>query len=532
MISQIQTQEFMEYFTGSLTNYGEHIYSVETAPGQKSEGKSFTKKHQMLTIKQYEDHLNGVKGLGIIPINENNKCKFVTIDIDIYDFDLSCYLSAIEDNSFPIVPIQSKSGGLHLYIFFKEFVPAKKAIHVARTFSFILSVTALVKHRENRTVEIFPKQAKLAKGEVGSWINLPYYNDGALGTKVIKNGVGVDISEALAYIRVNKISLEEADELFNSLHFNDAPPCLQLINILNPLGTSSGRNNFLFSFGVYLKKKDEDFFEQNLKELNASLRYPISGIELERTIIASLKKKDYLYRCTESPCVDYCFKKVCKKREYGIGKEEGYFSNLEYGKLYQFKMAQPYYEWEVKIQGSEMFKRLRFKSEDEIIKQDTFLKLCMRELYELPVKVKAQEWFKNVNEALKTIQVHEIHEDDDTSPIVILKTLLIEFLVGRAKAETKNQIYARRAYFDADLNEYQFRVKDAIDFIYSQKQFRYFTPSEFHGVLRNLGNVKKTIRTEDGRQLRVATLPRFRVENNDFQGELLPIFTAQPEEDF
>ena len=230
--------------------------------------------------------------------------------------------------------------------------------------------------------------------------------------------------------------------------------------------------------------------------------------------------------------MDFCFKKVCKKREYGIGKEEGYFSNLEYGLLYQFKMASPYYEWEVKIQGEEKFKKLRFKSEDEIIKQDTFLKLCMRELYELPTKVKSQEWYKNVNAALKTIKIIEVHEDDDTSPVVMLKTLLREFLIGRVKAETKLQIFARRAYYDKDLKEFQFRVKDAIDFIYSQKQFRFFTPGEFHGVLRSLGNVKKHIRAEDGRQIRVASLPRDAVENDDFKGDLAPTFTAQPVEDF
>ena len=265
MINPIQIQEFMEYFAGSTTNYGEHIYSVETAPGKKSEGQSYTKKNQMLTIKNYEEHLIGKKGLGIIPINENNKCKFVAIDIDIYDFDLKLYLAAIDDNRFPIVPIKSKSGGLHLYIFFKEFVPAAKAIHVARTFAFILSIQALVKQRENRTVEIFPKQNKLSKGEVGSWINLPYYNAGELGTKIIKQGQALELNEALAHIRQSKISLEEADELFKALAFNDAPPCLQLINILNPLEASGGRNNFLFSFAVYLKRKTKISLNKTLK---------------------------------------------------------------------------------------------------------------------------------------------------------------------------------------------------------------------------------------------------------------------------
>jgi len=504
-ISQLQIQEFMSHFSGSTHNYGEHIYSKDNSSQGKKQGFSKTITDKLLTIELYKDHLEGKKGLGIIPINElTGKCKFAVIDIDLYDTNFSLYISAIEKNNFPIVPFKSKSGGLHLYIFFKEESSTIKAKEILKIFSFLLSIDILLKNKKDSVVEIFPKQAKLMKGQIGNWINAPYFNAEKTNTFAIKNEKNLTLNEALLYIKEKQTTINDVEDMLNNLIYNDAPPCLQLLNILNPFEENTGRNTYLFSFGVYFKKKDENFFEQNLKEINLELLNPLPEKELVSTIISSLKKRDYLYKCKENPLCDFCNKQVCKERELGVGKDGGYFSSIEIGKLYQFKTSQPYYEWEMRLQGQEQFIRLRFKSEDEIIKQDTFLRLCMRDLYELPSKLKQSEWFLKVNQALKEIEIIQVSEEEDTSEYTILKNLIIEFLTTRAMAETKDQIFAKRVYFDLITKEYIFRVKDLSEYIFIQKGFKYFNPRELHGLLKEWKCVFKQLLTESRKNIRVA----------------------------
>ena len=502
----LHIQEFMSFFCGSRYNFGRTIYGEKAASG-KVAARSETVTQKLITIEDYRAHFAGVTGLGIIPVQEDNHVKFGVIDVDIYDDDLSIYVRAIERGKFPLVPFYSKSGGLHIYIFFSDTVPAKQAQDTLRQMAFLLSLDTLVKSKKNSIVEIFPKQVSIGRGEVGSWINLPYYNiDNCKNPAIRGDGSSLSFSDALVAIKSAQVRASEVDSFFSTLEYQDAPPCLQLIKILDPLSENSGRNNFLFSFGVYYKKKDENFFEQNLMQLNSTLSNPLPETEVMKTISNSLRKKDYIYKCKESPCADFCNKKICKTRDYGIGKNEGFFSSVEMGQLYQYKTSQPYYEWEARLQNQEDFKRLRFRTEDEIIRQDVFLRLCFRELYELPSKLKSGEWCEKVNSALRDIKIISVDKDDDTSPEILLRSLIGDFLRGRAMAQTRDQILAKRVYFDVTRNEYLFRIQDLTEFVYVSKNFRFFGPQELHGILRGMNCEYRRIRTESGNRLRVGVL--------------------------
>ena len=528
-LSLLHIQEYMKFFSGSKHNFGEYSYGQKGKAKSKMPGVARTVKNRLLTLEEYKHHLNGEKGLGIIPITETNTCTFSAIDVDVYDESLMPFVEAIERGRFPLVPFRSKSGGLHIYMFLKEETQVPPVLKLMKTFCRLLSIDLLIQRKKRETIEIFPKQMKLNTGEIGNWINLPYYNSEETSQCAIREGKDLSLTEALSYIKERQTTLSSAEELLKELDFNDAPPCLQMINFLNPTDKNSGRNNYLFSFGVYFKKKDEDSFEQSLHEINRSMKDPLEERELDSTIIASIKKKDYSYKCKESPCVDFCYKKECAQREFGIGKNEGYFSSVECGQLYQYKTMSPYYEWEVRLQGQEEMKKLRFKSEDEIIQQHTFLRLCMRELYELPSKLKQSVWFEKVNTALKEVKIISIDKDDDTSPYMLLRALIVEFVTGRANAVTKDQILAKRVYYDSTLKEYIFRVKDLNEWVYVTKQFKYFTPSELHGILRELNCTHKTIRTESKHQIRVMCFAQQQLENYEHKEVFVPDFKIEEE---
>lgn len=530
--SSLHIQEFMDYFSGSQYNYGEAIYTDNYTAG-KREAKCRTITEKLLTIEEYKQHLKGEKGLGVIPINQDNKCKFGVIDVDVYGIDYNMYIDAIERKGFPLLPFKSKSGGLHLYLFLKEFEPASKVVKVLKEMSFLLSIESLVKKEKNETVEIYPKQTKLAADQAGNWINLPYFDSDAGTQKLVNKGKELSLSDALVLIKKKRTTVENISSFLNELEYNDAPPCLQLINILNCTGANSGRNNYLFSFGVYLKKKDESFFEQNLLEVNNTMQAPLEQKEVTETIIKSLSRKDYIYKCSTSPCIDFCNKKVCKTREFGIGKNEGYFSTIECGQLTQYKTETPYYEWEVKSQGQTEPKIIRFKSEDEIIKQDVFLKLCMRELLELPSKLKQAEWFKHVNQHLKEAKVIIVEREDDTSSSIILHGMIVEFLTGRFMADTKDQIFNKRVYYNKDTEEYWFRIKDLTGYLFTQKQLRDIHPHELHGVLREMGVIMgKQIWTESRRQVRVSIIPRRNLDLPDTEDSLKIDFSKYSDQQY
>jgi hypothetical protein len=493
--------DFMDLFAGDTLNFGVHAYKFTDAG--KEAGTNSTVTNRLLTMEEYKEHLAGNKGLGIIPINEKNEVKFGVIDLDVYDSDLQIYVDAIERNNLPLVPFKSKSGGLHLYMFVRSWVSAKSVVEILHSIVNVLNLDLYIKHKLNRIIEIFPKQTKLAQGGVGSWINLPYYNEAKTRQCAIRSGKELSLSEALAYAKAKRVSLTEARTLLNELPYTDAPPCLQTIHLLDVMGKNSGRNNYLFSFAVYLKKKEPEFWEQRLYEVNNTLQEPLKRDEVEGTILNSLRKKDYTYKCNEQPCVEYCRRELCKKRDFGIGKEGGYFSELEYGALTQIRSAEPYYEWEVKLPTADKFTRMRFKSEADIIGQDVFLRLCFRDLHILPIKIKQVEWYKLINQALAEVKVVDVDQADDASAMGMFKQLFQEYLTDRAMAATKDQILTKRAYHDEMSHKYYFRAIDLSNYVFVSKMFRYFAPADIHGVLRDFGAVATRIKTESGKQLRV-----------------------------
>lgn len=532
-MTDVQIQEFKDIFSGSQSSYGKFVYG-DTKKGLKVEGRASTVKQTLVTFDEYKKHLKGEQGLGIVPINEENKVKFAVIDVDIYDRDLLYFVNAIERYNFPLLPFKSKSGGLHIYLFLNTPESAKEVIKIMKQLAFLLTIDLLVKQVENRTVEIFPKQAVVQAGQSGSWINLPYHNVGdTCKNFAIFGGKNLSVQDALFKIREKSTSLQGVKDFIEGLPFSDAPPCLQRVLIVGDTTAHSGRNNFLFSCGVYLKKKDEQYFEDELRNVNKSIVSPIDDQELDITVINSLKKKDYMYKCSESPLCDYCDKSVCRKRDFGVGVSEGYFSTVELGKLTQWRTEQPYYEWQLKLHGQDKFKTLRFNDEMDIIRQDKFLILVMRDLHELPVKIKQAEWHKVVNSSLKEIEVIKVNDSDDTSPKRLLKDEIYEFLSARTQAQNKEQILLKRAFVTKD-DYYLFRPRDMANYIWVVKRFPHFSSGELHGILREIGGEFVKINTEKRKQIRVCKLPlsafgNIAIDTND--EAFKPDFSAYVEEE-
>ena len=263
-------KDFIKYFTGLTRNYG--VCKINEGYVDPETGKKKFK-HEWsqlkVTDKDYEDHLTGVKSIGIQPCTDDGTARFGAIDVDKYPIDREFYLKTIQEKSLPIIPVLSKSGGLHLYVFTTEFV---KAIEIRQFLEQMLYVFKL-----NIKTEIFPKQTNLRSSDDkgnranGNFINLPYNADGRRA--LAPDGTEMSLDMFVKCIELNAVSKKQlkdiqekiiSDELQGSgEEFKDGPPCL---GVLTKEIMTDDRDRFLYNYMVFAKKKYKDNWKDKIVE--------------------------------------------------------------------------------------------------------------------------------------------------------------------------------------------------------------------------------------------------------------------------
>jgi hypothetical protein len=467
-IAIVALDEYMKAFTGNKDAYGVHVPAKAADEKGKKSGESFTKKENVRE-EHYLSHLKGENSLGIVPINADNKVTFSVLDVDVYKTNHTHIIKAIYDNAFPILPFRSKSGGLHLYIFYRTPVSAKDSVAVLHNFRSALGLP--------KNTETFPKQTILKPDQIGNWINLPYFNCYETERYLYdENGEPVPFEMALLKIKDSKTTIEECTDFMDTLPLYDAPPCLQALYIT---GCTNSRNMYLFSLAKYYKTKHGDDFEMAVLEANARLDKPLDVEEVVKTVISAHKKKEYGYKCKEEPICSICEKAKCKKREYGVGS--GAVSDLSYEELRQYDTDPPYYEWIVNG------KSLKFYTEMDIINQATFRSLSFRILHVLPNRLKDETWTRIVNQALTNVVIKSVDAGDDISPGAQLREYIVEYLTRRAPAINPSMILMDHVFKDDELKAYVFKGKNLVNFLVQQKRFYAFGQTEIQARIALMG---------------------------------------------
>ena len=119
-------ERFKNIFTGLERAHGVTIAEDTNGNGTKIKGKSFVKR-QPVTDELWQKHLDGKENLGIIPINDDNQCKWGCIDIDSYaEFNHKKLISKINNLNLPLLVCRSKSGGAHVFLFTFDYVAQKQ----------------------------------------------------------------------------------------------------------------------------------------------------------------------------------------------------------------------------------------------------------------------------------------------------------------------------------------------------------------------------------------------------------------------
>ena len=326
--------KFIEIFAGLKRNYG--YCNIKNGFKDPDTGKIKFKpgdygwSQNAISDKDYIDHLQGRKSIGIQPCDDNGMEEFGAIDIDpdYKNFNLRKYLKTIVEKKLPIIPVKSKSGGLHLYVFLKEKTKATVIRNFLDKLLFILEL-------ESNT-EIFPKQTELGQTEDGipingNFINLPYYNKMERVAVNPHDGVEFTLEQFLKVVDANIKTASELEEFANSLvrdeltggaeEFIDGPPCLQALT-KNKL--SDGRDRFLYNYMVFAKKKYADDWEKQV--ILAARNYFVYSQEWDdRKVELKIKawRKDTKgHTCSEDPIVNHFIKSVCVKRKFGVASDK------------------------------------------------------------------------------------------------------------------------------------------------------------------------------------------------------------------
>ena len=116
-------ERFIERFSGQ-----DRAYGTTKVIGLREDGKKKVESRVQRgepVLELWEKHLNGEEpSLGIIPINDNNACKWGCVDIDDFSVNLKQLNSKIQEKALPLILCRSKSGGAHIFLFKTEFIPA------------------------------------------------------------------------------------------------------------------------------------------------------------------------------------------------------------------------------------------------------------------------------------------------------------------------------------------------------------------------------------------------------------------------
>mgnify|MGYP003145425265 CR=1 FL=1 len=307
-------KRLLNLFNGDLDQFITTSLTGEVDERGKKQAEYVTLQ-QKVTAKVWERHLEGKTRIGLRP-EKDEKAKWGCIDVDpstYKNYSSKKYIDIIKNYKLPLVPVRSKSGGLHLFLFLKDWAPVqqirKKLDEWNNTF-FMAN-------------EVFP---------MNKAVTMPYYNMNATieyafddNSSPLMIGGFLDLAESKA------LTIQELYNLKTTAYepetdWNQYPPCVQ--KLIQEPWHGNNRNNFLFNIMVLENKKsegniDNKTFQEVAVERNKACFATPMKISEAKNVAKSVKAKGYQYKCPpkHSELSPICNKDLCKLRKLGIGPQ-------------------------------------------------------------------------------------------------------------------------------------------------------------------------------------------------------------------
>ena len=441
------------------------------------------------TEEDYRKHLVGEVGLGVVPVNEEGMCYFGAIDIDIDTIDHKELYARIKVRKLPLSVCRSKSGGAHLYVFFKEPYAAGTVQSLLKKWAGFLGFPA--------KTEIFPKQLKSTKVNLGNWINLPYFNAFNTVRYAVNDKGSIDIEEFVANVKYYT-GKEKIDETVDDtlIQIDQMPPCLkELASEGLPTGT---RNVGLFSYGVFYRKSSPNGWQDKLRHHNQNFVSPPLGTREIEALIKSLEARQYQYKCDEEPLCSHCDRKTCLTLPYGIGnkpwEDEANYDEFTLGNLRKLITDPPSYI-------------LEFNSTDIHLKSDEFrnfeqFRKRVFELRDLVIRpIKQQQWEQKIKNLLVSKQ--DIAAPEDASQLGSIGSKIDDYFSLSGRARGKEDLL--RGIPIEENGHIFFQVEALQKYLQGQKAL--VTNQELYAILHRRGCGYKLLKVK-GKVVRAWDIPK------------------------
>jgi len=421
--------KFFTIFSGCQSAHGQ-TKVLDSAKNGKMNAKSFIVR-EPLTEELVQKHFDGVQGIGSIPIDESNQCVFGALDIDDYSLDLIALKKKINRLKIPLVTCRSKSGGAHCFLFMKQKISAAEMRDKLAEFASALGFGGC---------EIFPKQeeVKVERGDVGNFINLPYFNEKYTTRYAIKDdGEAHTLDEFFKLVDKFTLTIEQLAKF--RIHDDDdllpnGPPCLQQLTEFGiPEG---GRNQTLMNVGIYYKLSSPSDWKEKLESHNQNYSNPPLPAKEIVDIQTRLEKKDYYYMCKQEPLSSHCNRGLCRNRKFGIGSTQA-FPIL--GGLTVVESEPPV--WFVDVDGS----RLELTTK-QLQMQIEFQRACMEQTYRMPVRMKDNDWRDLVDNLLDSAT--RISVPEELTQKGLFNELLETFCTSRIRGTSPEELLTGKPWTD------------------------------------------------------------------------------------
>jgi len=325
--------------------------------------------------------------------------------------------------------------------------------------------------------EIFPKQDKLfGADDVGSWINLPYFNAEKTDRYAIsRDGSPLSLEEFLEEaeaMQVNEEDLSLIEAVTTSpVDLEGAPPCITVL-VKSPVGKGM-RNRMLFNLGVFAKLKRSNDWSRFLEELNKHLLDPPLPTGEVNTILQSLHRKQYDYTCREAPMRDACNRAMCSQAAHGK-KESKDDPGVAIDRLVKILTDPP--TWIITVDGEKMI----LPTTDDLLIQPRFQRCCVERLNVLSRQISRGAWENLVTNLLE--RVEEVIAPMDAGREGQFFRLVEEFCQDSDMA-SKEDLLMGRPWLDK--GQVYFNSGDLLDFL-SRRKFQ-LSPREAWVFLKNRG---------------------------------------------
>jgi hypothetical protein len=490
-------EQFRKLFRGHQNAHGE--YGLV-----KGEKRVKTEKTP-IPDEMWESHLAGEGPfIGVIPIREDSQCYFGALDVDDDEIDHVTLAQQVQELHLPLIVCRSKSGGAHLYVFFKEPVPAKLLIERLKIWADLLQL----KNPDGRAIEIFPKQHKLSGTRIGNWINLPYYGGDETDRYAVLNGETVDLLTFVGHATAHSQTLSELEGTDDSsgTPFLDGPPCLITLHLQGGF-PEGARNDGMLNAGIYFKSAYPGDWEDHLTTYNTqSCDPPLDEYELKGIITSLHNHDDYIYMCAKEPIASVCNKAVCSKRGYGIRQFHTQVIDQqlpEINGLMRLETDPAIYFLSFTRRDNQERHTIELGPE-EILHYYKLKERAFAGTGTIMPSIKQVEWETKLAAVMGEDNFTVIQAPEDAGPLGQFQQLLREFLNQRRPTEATPDVLLLRKPFESKSFVY-FRSGDLISFL-DQKRFRDYKAARLYKILRDLGGSAHSFKVK-GAMIRAWSVP-------------------------